>query len=107
MDFGGWLVVVLITVFGLGLAATFIGSLYVFIMALGRRQWRWVVAILLLWPLATVPYAVRERHAQPQLFRMLVPGAVLAALCLALMYSGFGGLAERAHPKPAAQSVVS
>jgi uncharacterized BrkB/YihY/UPF0761 family membrane protein len=82
MNLAQWMVVGLVVVFGLGLSAVFIGLLFALITALGKREWGWVVAIVVSWPLAASCYAFARRRSDPRLARLLLPGVAASVLCL-------------------------
>ncbi|WP_028534052.1 hypothetical protein [Paludibacterium yongneupense] len=85
MDLAQGMVVVLVVVFGLGLSAAFIGLLFALITAIGKREWGWVLAIVLTWPLAASCYAVARRRSDPRLGRLLLPGVAASVACLLVL----------------------
>ena len=60
----------------LAIAVTWFGVLAALLMALGKRQWLWAIPMILLGPIAALPYTLREADAA-YARRLVIAGLVL------------------------------
>ena len=81
------LFILLMISMSIGLAILFFGSLVALLAALGRRQWPWVIAICVSWPIAATIFSRKLLTEQKWVFQFMVGGwmAVLPMLLFLLV----------------------